>query len=114
MTDWQPTIPGLDLAVVQGGPHASAITTAARATLASLDSQGLLRPHHAVTVQMVLSLAAAVDRGVTAGRVSVATATLARQLQDTIATLPTGSGVSDDEVGAAFDNLAKAMAEAIR
>lgn len=87
------TLPGLEWDAPAGrapGPP-GALWRAARDTIAAVEAEGLLRPRDALTCQQILALAAAVDRGLTWGdRVSIATVTLSRQLQDLAAALPTG------------------------
>lgn len=96
MSTWQPSIEGLDLPDVgatPGGP--SGIAAAAVATVRALDEAELLRPQDALTVQLVLELASAIGRGLSYGKVSVATAQLTRQLIDAVEKLPQGAAAGD-------------------
>lgn len=82
MTD--PTIPGLEVpeAKADDGP----MVKAAQVTLAALRESGTLAPRHAVLVQLVHSLAGAIDAGVRSGRAS-AVAMAAKQLLETMIVL---------------------------
>lgn len=102
--EFAPTIPGL----VLPEPGTSAIEASAIATIQRLDQDGLLEPRHALTCQLILELARAVGNGLTWGKVSVATATLARQLMDAIALLPVPAEQTDD----AWTQLEVQLAEA--
>lgn len=88
MTDnhdgWTPTLPGVAMPEL-GRSH---IEASATATLAALDAAGLLRPEHALVCQVVLELARTVGRGLQAGKVTVATATLSKHLLEAIDKLP--------------------------
>lgn len=81
----------------------SHIEKSAQATLAALDQAGVLQPRHALTCQLVLELARAVGTGLTFGKVTIATATLAKQLMEAIDTLPTEAL---DQDGDDWDQLA--------
>lgn len=80
--DGQLELPGLT------PPHQSdtAMVVAAKATLDELRKLGVLERRHAVLVQLVLSLAHAIDKGTAAGRAS-AVAMAAAQLRETVLTL---------------------------
>lgn len=82
MTD--PTIPGLSIpdAHANEGPMAKA----AAVSLQALAASGNLEPRHQVLVQLVRSLAGAIDKGVQSGRAS-AVAMAAKQLLDTMVVL---------------------------
>lgn len=83
MTENDPMLPGLE-------PPARGVSNlqlAARRTIAALDSQGLLEERHALTCQLLLDLADAVDSGRRAGRAS-AVAMAAAQLREAYLTLP--------------------------
>jgi hypothetical protein len=85
---WQPTLPGLTLGAtdVAGG---SPLTVAAQATIEALEAAGLLEPRHTLAVQLVLTLASSIDSNLRhGGKVTVAVAQAARQLQDALAALP--------------------------
>jgi hypothetical protein len=107
--EWQPSFEGLDLdppSIGLGG-SSSAIEKSAVTTIKALDSAGLLTDRHAVTCQLIIELSRAVGRGLAYGKVSVATATLAKQLLDAIDSLPVpGAGDSD---AAAFAELARQL-----
>lgn len=95
MTTDQGTIPGLVLPELGGmdGPMAKA----AHVTLQALAECGGLEPRHSVLVQLVQSLAGAIDRGVASGRAS-AVAMAAKQLLETMLVLdppPEGPKVGD-------------------
>ncbi len=79
-----PTIPGLEVppATALDGP----MERAAAVTLQALQTSGVLEPRHAVLVQLVRSLAGAIDRGVQSGRAS-AVAMAAKQLLETMLVL---------------------------
>ncbi|MST49489.1 hypothetical protein [Mobiluncus porci] len=83
-TEWQPTLPGLNIEAAGG----SAIVQAVETSLASLDEQGLLEAHHSGQIQLILEVARAVGAGLSWGKVSVATTTLVRELRELMATLP--------------------------
>lgn len=69
-------------------PSASAMTDAARVTLEELAASGHLTKAHALTCRLIMDLAQALDRGLSQGRVTVATSNLVKQLLDAIASLP--------------------------
>lgn len=100
-------LPGLELPTGSQG-H---ITTAAKATLAALQRDQLLEPRHALTCQVVLALSQAVDRGLAAHRVTVATSTLTKQLLEAIATLPEPAETGSDQWMAFQERLAAAASE---
>lgn len=104
--DQAPTLAGLDIPTGAQG----AITEAAKATLAALDQDHLLEARHALTCQVVLSLAQAVDRGLAAHRVTVATSTLSKQLLEAIETLPEPAEAGSDAWMAFQERLAQADA----
>jgi hypothetical protein len=101
--EWQPTFEGLTL---PSGPT-TPLEVAARATLAAMDAEGLLKGRHAVTAQLVLDLARVIGDGVRLGK-TAAVALAARQLLDAVASLPSGDDKPDD----AFDRLLKELEEA--
>jgi hypothetical protein len=96
MTTDQEAIPGLVLPAIppgQDGPMARA----AHATLTALAATGQLEVRHTVLVQLVQSLAGAIDRGVASGRAS-AVAMAAKQLLETMLVLdppPEGPKLGD-------------------
>lgn len=95
-TEFVLELPGLELPKSPVGHiHASAV-----ATLQALGADGLLEDRHALTCQVVLGLAGAVDRGLAAARVSVATATLSKQLLEAIETLPVPEAAPSPEFDA--------------
>lgn len=79
--DAQPAIPGLDVPEVH--PADSPMVKAAKATLAELAATGRVGARHAVQVQLVLSLAQAIDAGARSGRAS-AVAMAAGELNETM------------------------------
>ena len=86
---WQPSIEGLTLDQLGGAPgRHSGIAGAALATVKALDEAQLLRPQDALTVQLVVELADAIGRGLSFGKVTVATSQLVRQLIDAMDKLP--------------------------
>lgn len=97
-------LPGLQTVPDGDGP----ITAAASSTLDALRCAGLLEPRHALTCQVVMSLAGAVDRGLVAHKVSVATATLSKHLLEAIATLPQPQAAGGD----VWDEFQRKLAEA--
>lgn len=83
MTDEQLELPGV---VPPAGDHDSAMVSAAKRSLAQLAATGQLTERHAVQVQLVVSLAGAIDAGTRAGRAS-AVAMAARELRETMLVL---------------------------
>lgn len=89
--DWAPDVgpseqlelPGVVPQLVAGE---SAMVDAAKRTLHRLESMGNLTERHAVQVQLVLSLAAAIDAGSRSGRAS-AVAMAAKELRETMLVL---------------------------
>lgn len=81
MTSTQPQLPGLEVPEVHSSD--SPMVVAAKRTLDELRRSGQLGARHAVQVQLVLSLAAAIDAGARAGRAS-AVAMAAGQLNETM------------------------------
>ncbi len=77
----QPAIPGLE--IPDPHPGDSPMVAAAKATLAALNASGRVGARHAVQVQLVLSLAQAIDAGARSGRAS-AVAMAAGQLNETM------------------------------
>lgn len=106
---WQPSFEGMDLERLAGGAG-SAIETSAIRTIRALDELQLLDARHALTCQLIVELARAVGRGLTYGKVSVATATLAKQLLDAIDSLPKPPE-RDDSDSARFDELVRQLAQ---
>lgn len=100
-----PTLPGLE----PPKPSDGHMVVAARVTLDALRDADRLEPRHAVLVQLVLSLAAAIDRGVLAGRAS-AVAMAAKQLLETMIVLDPPPEDGDADV-AARKALADFMAD---
>lgn len=94
-------LPGLEPAQLD-----SAMVTAAKVTLAELRELGVIERRHSVLVQLVLSLAAAIDAGTRAGRAS-AVAMAAAQLRETMLTLdpPPEDGDAGAAAQAALDKL---------
>lgn len=80
----QDALPGL--ALPEPRPQDGPMVQAAAITLESLRAAGRLEPRHAVLVQLVTSLAGAIDRGVQSGRAS-AVAMAAKQLLETMLVL---------------------------
>lgn len=96
MASWQPSIDGLALSDLGATPSSpSGIAQAAVATVKALDEAELLRPQDALTVQLVMELADAIGRGLSFGKVSVATSQLVRQLIDAMDKLPQAAATSD-------------------
>lgn len=89
------TIPGL---VVPGADATDgAMVKAAAVTLQALADAKVIEPRHAVMVQLVHSLAGAIDKGVTSGRAS-AVAMAARELREAMLVLdppPEEGGAAD-------------------
>lgn len=103
-TDAQPTIPGLEIPAPHGSD--SAMVRAAKATLGELARVGAVGARQSVQVQLVLSLAQAIDAGARSGRAS-AVAMAAGQLNETMDRLD-----PPDELGTADmrDRLREFMA----
>lgn len=80
--DGQLELPGLTPPAGSDTP----MVVAAKATLDELRTLGVLERRHAVLVQLVLSLASAIDAGARMGRAS-AVAMAAAQLRETVLTL---------------------------
>lgn len=78
----QPTLPGLEPPEPTDGP----MVKAAHATMAQLLELRAVEPRHAVQVQLVLSLAAAIDAGTRTGKAS-SVAMAARELRETMLVL---------------------------
>lgn len=81
MSSEQPQLPGLEVPEVHTSD--SPMVVAAKQTLAELKRAGALGARHSVRVQLVLSLAQAIDSGARAGRAS-AVAMAAAQLNETV------------------------------
>lgn len=106
MTDPQLSLPGLD-------PPTSGVdqpmVASARVTLAALRDTGNLEPRHAVLVQLVLSLAGAIDAGVRSGRAS-AVAMAAKQLLETMLVLdPPAEAIGATDAKAALSAFVDAL-----
>ena len=108
MTEWTPTLPGLDLSH-SGGPGSTAMHDAAVATLQALDTEGLLEARHALTCQAVLQLSRSLDAGLNTGRVSVATSTLVKHLLEAYSMLPEPA---ESTVDAALEEMLAKFAQA--
>ena len=80
----QPTIPGLD--TPEGHHREGPMVQSARQSLQALREENRLEARHAVLVQLVVSLAGAIDKGVQSGRAS-AVAMAAKQLLETMLVL---------------------------
>lgn len=102
--DTQPTLPGFEAPT--RGPD-TPMVKAARATLDALATAQVLEPRHAVLVQLVMSLAGAIDAGVRSGRAS-AVAMAAAQLRETMLVLDPPPEVGATDASAA---LAKFVAD---
>lgn len=89
---WQPSFEGLTLKTTPGD---GALTSAALATLQQLDELGALKQYHALQMQLILSLARAVDAGLAYGRISVATSNMAKQLGEALKDLPMPETIND-------------------
>lgn len=95
----QETLPGLEIQVQTGAGAAPPTATelAAAKTLGHLNDAGVLRPEHALHVQLILDLARAVGLGVATGKAS-AVAMAAKQLTEAMALLPElPAAPADDE-----------------
>lgn len=106
MTD--PTIPGLEVAAPPPGKDGP-MAKAAHVTLLALADAHAISPRHQVLVQLVQSLAGAIDAGVASGRAS-AVAMAAKQLLETMLVLdppegPAASGDAMDKLEALFARL---------
>lgn len=83
MADEQLELPGV---VPELAGQSTAMVTAAHRSLAELERVGTITTRHAVQVQLVLSLSAAIDAGTRSGRAS-AVAMAARELRETMLVL---------------------------
>lgn len=90
-------------------PREGHMVVAARATIAALQEAERIERRHTVLVQLVLSLAAAIDRGVYSGRAS-AVAMAAAQLRETVLILDPPPEDGDADL-AARKALAEFMAD---
>ncbi|MFC8733579.1 hypothetical protein ACFT5B_14210 [Luteimicrobium sp. NPDC057192] len=103
MTETQPVL--FDLSV---GASGGVIRQAAQRAIAAREVAGVLGDADALTVQLILETAAAVDRGLAWAKVSVATTTLVRELHELLDALPAipggevPAGALDDPAFAAF------------
>lgn len=97
-------LPGLESMVPAATPHDGPMAQSARVTLAELERAGQIQARHAVLVQLVHSLAGAIDRGVQSGRAS-AVAMAAKQLLETMLVLDPPP--EDPGAGTAADALAE-------
>jgi len=104
-----PTIPGLE--VPDATPSDGPMVQAAAVSLQALQASGTLEPRHAVLVQLVRSLAGAIDRGVTSGRAS-AVAMAAKQLLDTMVVLDPPPEDGTDKARLAREALEAFLAQA--
>ncbi len=81
---------------------AGALTRAAEATIQAKRDAHLLTAEHELTVQAILGMARAVDRGLAYGKVSIATTTMLREMREALASLPTsdtaGAGAEWDKI----------------
>lgn len=104
-----PTIPGLEVPARPDleGP----MVASARVSLEALRASGSLEARHSVLVQLVISLAGAIDRGVVSGRAS-AVAMAAKQLLETMLVLdPPPADAGDVGAVAAREALARFVAD---
>lgn len=81
------------------------VRNAAEATIAAKLAADLIDDEHTLTVEMIRQMASAVDRGLTAAKVSIATTTLARELRELLATLPAGEVKADESWHAIVQDL---------
>ena len=64
------------------------IRAAAEKTIEAKRAAGLLDDSHELSVQLILEMSSAVDRGLAWGKVSIATTTMAREVRESLAALP--------------------------
>lgn len=107
MSGEQLELPGI---VPQVAQHDSAMVVAAKRTLAALENVEVIVERHAVLVQLVLSLSAAIDAGARSGRAS-AVAMAARELRETILVLDPPP--EDPNEGAEARRLFQTFVEAV-
>jgi len=91
----QPELPGLELDP-ENGAKPSALRLAVVATIAALQSDGLLEPRHAAYCQLALELADTVAAGRRGGRASAA-AMAAAQLRETLDSLPRPTATTSED-----------------
>lgn len=87
----RPMLPGMSEITQPSGR----IVPAVEATLQALIDDGLLEPRHTAAAQLALELALAVEHGIASRRASAA-ALAARELRETLATLPEPAETPDD------------------
>lgn len=79
------------------------IRAAAEKTIAAKRADGLLDDSHELSVQLILEMSSAVDRGLAWGKVSIATTTMAREVRESLDALPSpahvGGGGWEEIVG---------------
>lgn len=103
MTEQQPYLPGM----APIDPVQTPLETAAHVMLEQLRADELLKPQHALVVQLVLDLARAIGLSATKGR-AAAMALAAKELREALALLPAPE--ADD----AFAQLMQEIANADR
>lgn len=102
---YQPTFPDLDTAPVAGAP--SELEDAAKASIRALDEAGLLKPRHALTVRLILSLSRSLGMEMSRGKITVAMSQATKQLLDAWSTLPEPIDTSSE-----WDTFVEALANA--
>ncbi len=107
MTDEQLELPGV---VPELRDHDTPMVKAATRSLAALEQLDMITERHAVHVQLVLSLARAIDGGAASGRAS-AVAMAAQQLRETMLVLdpPPDDGAEGGEARQLFDKFVAAV-----
>ncbi len=76
---------------------AGRIYAAAERTIRAKYGAQLLTDDHALTVEMILGMARAVDQGLQFGKVSTATTTMLKELREALASLPQGESQGGSE-----------------
>jgi hypothetical protein len=106
----QDALPGLETP----RPGAGDLEKATHRTIAELDALGLIEPRHAMTCQLMIELARAVEAGRKSGRAS-AVALAAAQLREAFMSLPEPETTpdGDDAWNQLADDLRAAAAAAV-
>lgn len=89
MDTYQPSLDGIDPKPASGPGKVGDLGAAAIRTVEALEAEGLLRPRHALLVQMIRTLAQSIDKNLERdGKVTVAISQATKQLLDALAALP--------------------------
>lgn len=89
MNMYQPSLDGIEPTPAPGSGKVGDLGAAALKTVEALEAEGLLRPRHALLVQMIRTLAQSIDKNLERdGKVTVAISQATKQLLDALAALP--------------------------